>query len=105
MKLRRGDKVLVVTGKERGKVGTIEKVMPEKNRAIVTGLNLVKKHLKRSSKAPQGGIIDIPASIHVSNLMILDPNTNKPARIGFTVKGKERTRVSKISGQAIPETK
>lgn len=105
MKIRKGDKVIVITGKDRNKVGTVERVLPEKNRAVVTGVNIVKKTLKRSAKNPQGGIIDMTATIHISNLMLLDPTSSKPARVGYSVKGKEKARISKVSGQAIGENK
>lgn len=105
LKIRKGDKVIVITGKNRNAVGTVERVMPAKMRAIVAGVNMVKKHLKRSSKNPQGGIIDIPASIHISNLMLLDPKTNKPTRVSYAVSGTEKTRLSTVSKQPIQETK
>ncbi len=105
MKIRKGDKVLVITGKDRNKVGTVERVVPTSNRAVVSGINMVKKSLKRSAKNPQGGIIDKALPIHISNLMILDPSKNKPTRVGYKIAGKEKQRVAKLSGESIKEIK
>lgn len=102
MHVRKGDKVIVIAGKERNKTGVVERVIPAKNRAVVAGLNIFKKTVKRSAKNPQGGIIDISHGIHMSNLMVLDPKTNKPTRTGIKVNGTERSRVSKVSGEIIP---
>jgi large subunit ribosomal protein L24 len=104
-KLRKGDTVIVIAGKDKNKIGTIERVMPSENRVVVKGVNMVKKTLKRSSKNPSGGIIDLTAPIHASNVMLLDPNTNKPARVGYKMTGDEKVRVSKISGEAIKGVK
>lgn len=102
MHIRKGDKVIVIAGKERNKTGVIERVIPAKNRAVVAGLNIYKKSLKRSAKNPSGGMIDVSHGIHISNLMVLDPKTNKPTRVGIKVNDHERTRVSKVSGEIIP---
>ena len=101
IKILKGDKVLVITGKDRGKTGVIERVMPKNNKVIVTGLNMVKNHLKKSTKNPQGGIIDIVQPIHINNVMLLDPNQNKPTRVGYSVKGKDKHRVAKLSNEII----
>lgn len=101
MKLRKGDKVLVIAGKDRHKTGVIEKVLPKANRAVIAGVNMVKKHLKRSAKNPQGGILEVPASIHLSNLMLLDSSTNKPTRVGYRQSGKTIQRISKTSGDIV----
>lgn len=102
MHVRKGDKVIVIAGKERNKVGVVERVLPAKNRAIIAGLNIFKKTVKRSAKNPQGGIIDISHGIHISNLMLLDPKTDKPTRTGVKINGTDRTRISKVSGDVIP---
>lgn len=98
-KIKRGDKIIIITGKDRNKTGVVERVIPDANRAIVTGLNMVKKHLKRSQKYPQGGIIDKESSIHLSNLMLLDPNKGKPTRVGYRIEGKTKIRIGKISNE------
>lgn len=98
-KIRKGDKVLIIAGKNRNQVGTVELVLIKKGKAIVAGLNMVKKHLKRSAKNPQGGIIDQAMPIQISNLMILDPSSDKPSRIGYISEGKKKIRVAKLSNR------
>lgn len=104
MAIVKGDKVLVITGKERNKSGIVEKVLPKKGRVVVAGLNMVKKHLKKSAKQPQGGIIDKEASLHISNVMLLDQAKDKPTRIGYRFEGKKKVRFSRLTNQVI-ETK
>lgn len=98
-KIRKGDKVLIIAGKNRNQVGTVERVLTKDNKAVVTGLNMVKKHLKHSAQNPQGGIIDKAMPLAISNLMVLDPNKDKPTRVGFNLSGKKKIRVSKLSNQ------
>ncbi len=97
MKIVKGDKVLIIAGKNRNQVGTVELVLIKESKAIVAGQNMVKKHLKRSAKNPQGGIIDQAMPLAISNLMVLDPTNNKPSRVGYELKGTKKVRVSKIS--------
>lgn len=104
-KLRKGDKVLVIAGKDRGKTGVIERIFPAKNRAVITGINMLKKHLKRSAKNPQGGVVDVTASIHLSNIMLLDPTQNKPTRISYRLQGQTKERISRISQEVIRSEK
>jgi large subunit ribosomal protein L24 len=84
MSIRRGDQVLVIAGKDRGKRGEVEHVSPEANRIIVEGINMVKRHLRKQPGALQAGIIDKPAPIHRSNLMLICPSCNQPTRIART---------------------
>jgi large subunit ribosomal protein L24 len=84
MTIRRGDQVLVTGGKDRGKRGQVEHVNPEANRVIVEGINMVKRHLRRQPGALQAGIIDKPAPIHRSNLMLVCPSCNQPTRVAHT---------------------
>ncbi|MFH1768314.1 MAG: 50S ribosomal protein L24 [Candidatus Omnitrophota bacterium] len=96
LRVRRGDKVKVRAGKDKGKSGKVLKVLTAKKRVIVEGVNLVKKHMRRRSEAEQGGIKEVPASIHISNVNILCPNCNRDAR--FTTKileNKSKIRVCK----------
>lgn len=81
LKVKKGDTVVVISGKEKGKQGEIIATEPKKERVIVKGLNLVKRHTKPSQSNPQGGIITKEAPIHVSNVMIIDPETKEPTRI------------------------
>lgn len=101
MKIVRGDKVLVIAGKDRGKVGTVKLVLSKRRKLIVEGVNVAKKHLKKSPRNPQGGIIDKEMPIDCSNVMILDPSNNKPVRVGFRQEGKKKIRISRLSGEQI----
>lgn len=102
-KIKKGDKVLVITGKDKNKTGIIDKVFYKTNRVVVTGLNIVKKHLKKSKKHPQGGIIDKSMPIHISNVMLLDPTTNKPTRVTYKISSDKKYRFALVSGQRIEE--
>lgn len=84
-KIKKGDTVLVVRGSKakKGQSGKVIRVIPEKNRVVVEGVNLVKKHLKEIPNVREGGIVEVEAPIHVSNVMLVCPNCNKPTRVGF----------------------
>ena len=101
MFIKKGDKVVVITGKDKGKVGTVTEAQPKKDRVVVEGVNIVKKHVKNSQDAPQGGIVEFEAPIHVSNVMLQDPETGKPTRVGFEVRDGKKVRISKKSGKEI----
>ncbi len=101
MKLKKGDKVLVIAGKDRGKTGLIERALPSQNKVVVTGVNIVKKHLKRSAQNPQAGIIDKTLPLSASNVMLLDSSNGKPTRIGYRMSGQEKIRFGKVSNQPI----
>ena len=100
MHVKKGDTVQVMSGKDKGKQGVILKAMPSKNRVVVEGINVIKKHSKPSQANPQGGILEIEAPIHVSNVMPLDPKTGKPTRVGFKVVDGKKVRVAK-SGESL----
>ncbi|MBQ6459714.1 MULTISPECIES: 50S ribosomal protein L24 [Exiguobacterium] len=100
MHVKKGDTVQVMSGKDKGKQGVILKAMPSKNRVVVEGVNVMKKHSKPSQANPQGGILEIEAPIHVSNVMPLDPKTGKPTRVGFKVVDGKKVRVAK-SGESL----
>ncbi|KRN03129.1 50S ribosomal protein L24 [Levilactobacillus senmaizukei DSM 21775 = NBRC 103853] len=101
MLIKTGDKVRVIAGKDKGKEGTVSKVLNAKNRVIVKGVNMIKKHQKASQTNPQGGIIDIEAPIHASNVMLVDPSNNEPTRLGVRVEDGHKVRFSKKSGETI----
>jgi large subunit ribosomal protein L24 len=107
MKIKKNDSVVVITGNSKGKTGKVLKVFPVKNRVIVEGINLRKRHTKPSQKSPQGGITEKEAPINVSNVMILDPKTNAKTRIGAKLiidekTGKKRSaRISRASGEML----
>lgn len=92
--IRKGDRVTVTTGKNKGKKGKVLKVVPAKNRVIVEGVNLLKKHTKPTKDNPKGGIIEKEAPIHISNVMLICPSCSKPTRVGRIVtKAGVKTRV------------
>lgn len=103
--IKKGDTVCVISGNSKGSKGEVLEVIIDKQRAIVEGVNMISKHTKPSAANPQGGIIKQEASIHISNLMVVDPKTGEPTRIGrrlVEVKGKERlVRYAKKSGEEI----
>lgn len=100
--IKKGDMVYVNAGEDKGKTGRVMKVDAEKQRAIVEGVNMMSKSTKPSAKHPQGGIIKQEAPIHISNLNVLDPKTNKPTRIGRRLgEDGKLVRYSKISGEEI----
>ena len=101
MNLVKGDKVIVIAGRDKGKTGTIQKVIPEHNKVVVENVNIRKKNNKPSQKNPDGGIVEIYAPIDASNVMLVDPKTKKPTRIGHKeVKGK-KVRYAKASGTVL----
>lgn len=101
MHVKTGDKVKVIAGKDKGKEGVITKAFPKKDRVIVEGVNVVKKHAKPSQLNPSGGIVEKEAPIHVSNVMLIDPSTNEPTRVGYKVVDGKKVRVSKKTGETI----
>ena len=100
-KIKKGDKVIVLTGRDRGKSGEVISVMPAENRALVRGVNMVKRH-QRQSQTTEGGIISKEAPIHLSNIAIADPKTGKPSRVGFkTLDDGRKVRIARASGDLI----
>ncbi|HEU4556976.1 MAG TPA: 50S ribosomal protein L24 [Longimicrobium sp.] len=102
--IRRGDRVKVIRGNDKGTEGTVIRVEPDKNRVVVQGVNVRKRHRKPSATTPEGGIVEFEAPIHASNVMLLDPKSGEPTRVraGVGADGK-RQRVAVKSGQAIPK--
>ncbi|HVO01674.1 MAG TPA: 50S ribosomal protein L24 [Candidatus Cybelea sp.] len=100
MKIKKGDKVIVITGRDKGKTGEVLKVLREENRLIVQGVHMVKRH-QRQTMQVQGGIIEKEASIHVSNVAHIDPKTQKPTRVGYRMDGERKVRFARGSGEAI----
>ncbi len=99
--IRKGDRVMVIAGEYKGEVGEVLEVLPKKNRAVVEGVNIVKKHQKPSQKNPQGGIVEMEAPIHISNLMLIDPKTGEPTRVGRKRVDGKLSRYAKKSGEII----
>lgn len=104
MKIHTGDTVLVITGKDKGKQGQVVRVFQDNNRVVVEGLNMRVRHIKKTAQEA-GQRISFAASLHVSNVMVLDPKTKKPTRIGYKIdeKGKKQ-RVARVSGEVIAKT-
>ena len=107
LKIRRDDTVEVISGKDKGKSGRVLRVEPKKNRVFVEGLNIQKRHtrprsIRDAQRAEQvGGVIEKEGPIHISNVMLVDPKTNKPTRVGVSREGGRRTRIAKKSGESI----
>lgn len=102
MHVKKGDTVIVITGKDKGKKGRVLAAYPKKERVLVEGINLVKKHARPSQANPQGGILTQEAPIHVSNVALIDPKSGKPTRIGYKVlENGKKVRVAKKSGEII----
>ena len=100
-KIRKGDKVVVLTGRDKGRTGEVIEVRPSESRALVRGVNLVKRHQKQTANQ-EGGIVSKEGPIHLSNIAFADPKDGKPTRIGFKVQGDgKRVRIAKRSGAEI----
>ena len=99
-KIKKGDRVILLTGKDKGRTGNVIKVLPKEERVFVSGLNLARRHTKPSQGDPQGGIKTKEASIHVSNVAIVDSN-GKPTRVGFRIEGDKKVRIAKTTGEVI----
>jgi large subunit ribosomal protein L24 len=105
MKIHKNDTVMVIAGNARGKTGKVLKVYPDRERIIIEGVNIIKRHSRPSQKNPQGGIVQREGTIHVSNVMLIDPKTNEPTRVGTavvkdeTTGKKRRMRVTKATGE------
>jgi large subunit ribosomal protein L24 len=98
--IRTGDTVMVIAGDDKGKTGQVLSVQLDRQRAIVEGVNIVKKHVKASEQS-EGGIQEMPASIHLSNLSLLDPKSGEPTRVGRAIVDGKTVRISKKSGNVI----
>ncbi len=101
MKIHKGDQVEIIAGKDKGKRGVILQVLPASERVLVKGANIVKRHRKARREGEKGERVEMEASIHISNVMLLCPETNKPTRVGYRTEGGEKVRFAKRSGKAI----
>jgi large subunit ribosomal protein L24 len=99
-KIKKGDRVIVTTGRDKGKKGEVLKVFPTENRVLVTGVNVVKRHQRQTAKL-QGGIVSKESPIHVSNVAHLDPTSGKATKVGFKMVGDQRVRFAKKSGEVL----
>ncbi len=99
-KIKKGDRVVLLTGKDKGRQGNVVTVFPKDERVVVEGLNMVQRHTKASQTDPQGGIKHKEAPVHVSNVAIVD-SKGKPTRVGFRIDGDKKVRVAKTTGEVI----
>ena len=99
-KIKKGDNVVVLTGKDKGRTGQVLKVLPTENRVVVQGVNMVQRHTRPTQADPQGGIKNKEAALHISNVAIVD-SKGKPTRVGFRVEGDKKVRVAKTTGEVI----
>ena len=101
-RIRKGDKVVVLTGKDKGATGEVLRVITAESRVVVQGVNVAKKHRKPSQTNPQGGIEKSELPIHISNVALADPKTGKPSRVGYkTLKDGKKVRVARKSGETV----
>jgi large subunit ribosomal protein L24 len=101
-RIKKGDTVLVTTGSDRGRRGEVLRVIPKDNRAVVQGVNVAKKHTKPTGMGNPGGIVEVEATIHLSNLKLVDPKSDKPTKVGFRVlEDGRKVRVAKATGAVI----
>ena len=101
MLIKTGDKVRVIAGKDKGKEGNVKQIFAAQNRVIVEGINMVKKHQKPSNANPNGGVIETEAAINATNVMLIDPSTNEPTRVGYKFVDGKKVRVAKKPGKTI----
>ncbi|MGE3769547.1 MAG: 50S ribosomal protein L24 [Bdellovibrionales bacterium] len=101
-KIKKKDRVVVLTGKDKGKTGEVLSVMPKENRVLVSGINMISKHQRPTQQNPQGGIVRKEASIHISNVALADPKGGKATRVGVkALKDGRKVRVAKRSGEVV----
>ncbi|HEX2915061.1 MAG TPA: 50S ribosomal protein L24 [Chloroflexia bacterium] len=103
MNIRKGDTVQVITGKYRSKKGAVKLTIPSEDRVVVEGVNVVKKHIKARSQVRQAGIVEVEAPIHVSNVMLVDPNCGEAVRVGHRIENGEKVRYCKHCNKTIPD--
>ena len=101
MFIKTGDKVRVIAGKDKGKEGSVKKILAAENRVVVEGINMIKKHQKPNNANPNGGVIDTEAPISASNVMLIDPSTNEPTRVGYKFVDGKKVRVAKKSSKTL----
>ena len=101
-KIKVNDNVLIITGKDKGKKGKVQQVLPKKGKLLIEGLNNYKKHKKSQSETQQAGIIDKEVFVDISNVALIDPNNNEPAKVAISVlKDKSKVRINKKTGEVI----
>lgn len=101
MKIKKGDQVLIISGKDKGRKAKVIEVFPKKERVVVEGINLKKKHMKPKKSGEKGQIIEIPGPFYISNVKIICPKCKKATRVGYKIEGKNKYRICKKCGQEI----
>lgn len=101
MKIKVKDKVRVVAGKDKGREGTVERVYSKDSTVLVGGVNMYKKHIRKSEQMPQGGVAELPRPLHVAKVVLICPKCNKPARVGYSVEKGKKTRICKHCKSAL----
>lgn len=101
MKIKKGDKIKVVAGKDNGREGTVEKVYEKKNAVLVPGINLYKKHVRKNDQLPQGGVVEIPRALDIAKVMLVCPKCKKATRVGYAVEKGVKTRICKKCKSAL----
>jgi large subunit ribosomal protein L24 len=100
-KIKKGDRVVLLAGKDKGRQGNVTRVFTTENRVLVEGVNMVQRHTRPSQTSPQGGIVNKEAPVHVSNVAHVDPKSGEPTRVGFRMEGDKKVRFAKKSGEVI----
>jgi large subunit ribosomal protein L24 len=102
MKIKKGDRVVVITGRDKGKQGEVVRVLPDENRVVISGVNLRQRHKKARTQAEQSQIVSFEAPVHASNVAHIDPSSGKPTRVGFKfLEDGRKVRVARASGEQI----
>jgi large subunit ribosomal protein L24 len=101
MKIKKGDNVKIISGKDRGKTGKVLRVFPEAGKALVEGLNLVKKHVRPRKQGEKGQRVSVPAAIDISSIMLVCPKCSKSSRVGYKISGKDKFRICKKCGSEV----
>ena len=102
LKIKKGDQVVVLSGKDKGKDGVVERALPSEGKVVVQGVNTAKRHRKSRSATDAGGIIDIDMPIHVSNVAVISPTDGKPTRVGYKIVDGKKVRICRRTGAELP---
>ena len=105
MKIKTGDKVLVIKGKDRGKTGVVVSANPSTNQVKIEGINVYKRHQRKGAANKPGGVVEIVAAMDVSKVMLIDPDSGKPTRVGYKQVGDTKKRIARVSGAIIEDAK
>ncbi len=95
MKIKKGDKVKVIAGRDEGREGVVERIIENKNSVVIPQINIYKKHIKKNEQMPQGGVVEVPRPLNISKVMLICPKCGKAARIGYEIKGNKKSRICK----------